>query len=452
MTDEAAEAATPQTLAAELAAEIQRRRRAAGLSQRELGQRIGYTRGYISIAERPASGIPSSPVVRALDKALNANGALVKLRSRAEAEQLKRRLVINYGIGAAATAALSPHAALNALISSETQPVLGILPGASWATAIHEAVLNPADAARRATNEGNLPDHTASRMVVDQATQLSLASDFVTLARSLPNAIGQVEATVMNRASDTPAVFQTLSDLYAVVGWTLIKADQPIGAWIAAQRAIQVAELAEDVLRTAAATRCLAEVHMRAGNHAEATRTALLAAVQLHATRPEDRHRYLTIRGAALLSAAAASARRGDRREAHAALTAAAVCADELGRDRCDLATVFGPTNVEIHRVAIAVELGDARDAVNHVPAVRLERMPKILTERRSRFLIDVARSYAQVHDDTAAIDALVDAEAIAPHEVRHHRLTRQLVPQLLTREHRSSQLRTLAKRCGLLT
>lgn len=190
---------------------------------------------------------------------------------------------------------------------------------------------------------------------------------------------------------------------------------------------------------------------MRANNLEEATRTAFLATVHLQSVRPEDRLIATSLRGAALLSAAAASARRGNGREAHAALKAAAVCAAELGQERSDLATVFGPTNMAIHQVAIAIELGDARDALRHVPALQLDQLPTALTERRARCLIDVARSYAQVQDDTAAIDALIQAETIAPDELRYHRLTRELVPQLLTRENRTSGLRALASRCSLL-
>jgi hypothetical protein len=132
-------------------------------------------------------------------------------------------------------------------------------------------------------------------------------------------------------------------------------------------------------------------------------------------------------------------------------LQAAEVCAAELGQDRSDLATVFGPSNVAIHRVVIAIELGDAQGALRHIPGVRLDGLPAVLTERRARFLIDVARSYAQLKDDTAAVDALLQAETIAPDELRHHRLTHELLLQLLARESRTSELRALATRCNLL-
>jgi hypothetical protein len=241
-----------------------------------------------------------------------------------------------------------------------------------------------------------------------------------------------------------------LSDVYAVAGWTLIKADNPVGAWVAAQRAIRAAEDADDALRIAAATRCLAEVHMRAGNLEDATRTAFLAALHVETSTHSNETTALSLRGAAVLSAAAAAARRGDAREAYAALTIAETCARQLGRDSAELATVFGPTNVANHRVAIAVELDDAREAQRHITSVDLDRMPPELTERRARFLIDVARTYAGLHHDSPPSMPSSTRNASPPDELRHHRLTRHIIAHLMTRESRSSDLRALAHRCGL--
>jgi hypothetical protein len=142
---------------------------------------------------------------------------------------------------------------------------------------------------------------------------------------------------------------------------------------------------------------------------------------------------------------------RGDRREAYTALKAADVCAADLNEERCDLGTVFGPTNVAIHQVAVAIELGEASEAIRYIPKVNLRRMPSHLAERRARFLIDVARSYTQLQDDTAALDALLQAETIAPDELRNHRLTHEVLHGLLSRERRSSELRALANRCKVL-
>ena len=364
-----------------------------------------------------------------------------------------RRSLLGYGVAAAVTSALGTHDAAQALYRSAAPQILSVPLPTLWAKAIYDAVLNPMDAARRATAywEDGAPDLPALRVAIGRAMQVSLSSDYGALEQSLPTLIGCVEAATGQPGGDERAAHVAVSDVYAIACWTLIKADNPVGAWIAAQRAAQAAEQVGDVLRIAAATRCLAEVHMRAKNLEESTRTAFLAAVQLERAPPDARLITVSFRGAAFLSAAAASARRGDSREAHAAMKAATVCSVELGQDRSDLATVFGPTNVAIHQVAIAIELGDAQGAIRHIPAVRFDQMPKQLTERRARFLIDVARSFAHVRDDAAVIGALLQAETIAPDELRHHRLTHELVPQLLARESRTSDLRALATRCNLL-
>jgi transcriptional regulator with XRE-family HTH domain len=327
---------------------------------------------------------------------------------------------------------------------------------APWATPIYDATLDPARAARNASSDSEPGRHSYNlrqlRDAADMVMRAHLASDYMRLARSLPMLIGHAElASLQAGENDYINIQRVLSDIYAVVGWTLIKADSPAAAWIAAQRAVRIAGNVDDAIRSAAATRCLSEVHMRARNFEEASRLAFLATVYLDLALPAEKSAAACMRGAALLSASAAAARRGDGPEAYTALKAASVCATQLGEDRAEVGTVFGPTNVAIHQVAVAVELGNTREAMNHIPAVNLGRMPAGLTERRARFLIDVARSHGQAHDDSSAIGALINAEDIAPDEIRNHRLTHDLLRGLLLRERRTSGLRALADRCKVL-
>ena len=442
---------------------LARRRKAVGFTQEGLAEQLGVDSTTVRRWESgETAGGPQPWVPRKLahhlqvsaeqlDELLNedANDS----ESQESPDSSNRRSLLGYGVAAAVTSALGAHDAAQALHRSATLQILSVPVPTSWAKATYDAVLNPMNAARRATAswDDGAPDLPALRVVIDRAMRVSLSSDYGALEEALPTLIGCVEAATVQPGGDERAAHVAVSDVYAVAGWTLIKADSPVGAWIAAQRAVQAAEQAGDVLRIAAATRCLAEVHMRAKNLEESTRTAFLAAVQLESAPPDARLITVSLRGAAFLSAAAASARRGDSREAHAALKAATVCSAELGQDRSDLATVFGPTNVAIHQVATSIELGDAQGAIRHIPAVQFDQMPKQLTERRARFLIDVARSFAHVRDDAAAIDALLQAETIAPDELRHPRLTHELVHQLLARESRTSDLRALATRCNLL-
>jgi transcriptional regulator with XRE-family HTH domain len=80
------------TAATRLAREIRRLRKATGLSHAQLASKIGYTRQYVSMAERLGKGLPAEPLVQAIDEALDANGSLTKLRhqARAESEALRR--------------------------------------------------------------------------------------------------------------------------------------------------------------------------------------------------------------------------------------------------------------------------------------------------------------------------------------------------------------------------
>ncbi|WP_214404785.1 helix-turn-helix domain-containing protein [Pseudonocardia lacus] len=76
---------------AALAAEIRRRRQAAGLSQAQLASAVGYTREYVSRAEQPSKGLVSVALVEGIDNALEAGGALIELRERVEVHRLHRR-------------------------------------------------------------------------------------------------------------------------------------------------------------------------------------------------------------------------------------------------------------------------------------------------------------------------------------------------------------------------
>jgi tetratricopeptide (TPR) repeat protein len=333
-----------------------------------------------------------------------------------------------------------------------SSPVTPQPPVARWAAAIYEAVINSSEATRRASRLLNeAPALPSLRSRAEEAVAAELAADYARLAAALPHLIGAAELAAFHAPDrDYLAAHDLLAHVYITTAWTLIKADTAGAAWIAAQRALQAAETAGDRLRAAAATRCLAEVHMRAGEHSDATRTAFLATTYLY-SGPADDEITLVLRGSALLSAAAASARRGDAREARASFTAATACAEPMHAERSDFGAVFGPVNTAIHRVAVAVELGDYQAAVDAIPAVNLGMLPPQLAERRARYLIDVARAHAGLCDDQAAEDALREAVRAAPDELRGHRLTRVVLQDLLGRERRSSGVRDLAARCEVL-
>ncbi|WP_442934097.1 hypothetical protein [Micromonospora sp. CPCC 205561] len=94
--------------------------------------------------------------------------------------------------------------------------------------------------------------------------------------------------------------------------------------------------------------------------------------------------------------------------------------------------TGFGPAAVELARVVAAVELGDAGEAVRrHERAVRREEWRRLPAEHRAAYLVDAARAYLRVGDLPGAGRALVDADGVAPAEVRCRPLARTVLAEV---------------------
>ncbi len=153
--------------------------------------------------------------------------------------------------------------------------------------------------------------------------------------------------------------------------------------------------------------------------------------------------------GTLFLTGAVAAARADDRPSATAFLAEAADCAGRLGRDANSMWTAFGPTNVAIHRMTAAMELGDVQIAVDLAPRIDASALP---TERRVRHAIETARAYTARNRRGDALGVLLDAEQLAPEQIRHHAISRQLVLSWLrnNRGARSVALEQLAGRLRL--
>jgi hypothetical protein len=147
------------------------------------------------------------------------------------------------------------------------------------------------------------------------------------------------------------------------------------------------------------------------------------------------------------------SARQDDRVAVRQLLGEAWTTADRLGQERNDFWTAFGPTNVALHEVTTAVELGDPGEVVRKGEALDPARFPPGLLGRRAQVFIDLARGYTQQRKDAAAVNMLMEAEQLAPEAVRYQVIVKEMLRELLRREHRAStpQLRPLAVRVGIL-
>jgi hypothetical protein len=155
--------------------------------------------------------------------------------------------------------------------------------------------------------------------------------------------------------------------------------------------------------------------------------------------------------GALHLIGMVASVRLDDRSGARQMLRGAAQAAARLRDDRNDWWTAFGPTNVAIHRVSYAVELGHSRTAVKGAAGLQVGRSPSV--ERRVSHRLDLAQSHARLRDDQPAIAALTAAEIESPEQVMFSPTARAAVREMLRRETPDTRptLRPLAARLGVL-
>ncbi|GAA5051506.1 hypothetical protein GCM10023318_22950 [Nocardia callitridis] len=135
----------------------------------------------------------------------------------------------------------------------------------------------------------------------------------------------------------------------------------------------------------------------------------------------------LSVYGTLLLVGSIAAARFGDRARTLDYLDKASNAAQCLGKDANHLWTAFGPTNVAIHRVNTAAELGDFKTALDST--INVNSAP---LERRTRYLLDIARAHCLGGNRADALSTLLMAERIAPEQVRQHYLSRKVVIALV--------------------
>ncbi|MBX6723960.1 MAG: transcriptional regulator, partial [Dactylosporangium sp.] len=142
----------------------------------------------------------------------------------------------------------------------------------------------------------------------------------------------------------------------------------------------------------------------------------------------------LSVYGTLLLQGAMAAARGGDGATVRDLLHGAEDAAKRVGEDENHYWTCFGPTNVKLHRAAAAVELGDAALAVEIHDALDPVAFAALLPERRANHYLDVARGYAQLGKLDKAGEMLVEANRLAPSEIRCRPLAHEVVTDLLRR------------------
>ena len=259
------------------------------------------------------------------------------------------------------------------------------------------------------------------------------------LARALPKLLRDAQAadTALAGNASSPDAAHLLGEVYQIASSTLRKLGECELAWLAADRSIAVAQRADDPLLAGTATYRVALALLSMGRARPALEVNVNIANRLatggdggEASEPER----LSVYGILLLQASMAAARIGDMATVRDLLAGAEEAARIIGSDQNHYWTSFGPTNVQLHRVATAVEMGEGRLAIDVHESMDIEAFGALMPERRAHHYLDVARGYALVGEVSKASEMLLEGDRLAPSEIRCRPLAREVLSDILRR------------------
>ena len=263
----------------------------------------------------------------------------------------------------------------------------------------------------------------------------------------LPQLLSDVRtAEQYSEGGDQRRARDLLAMTYQAAATILTKLGESDLAWMAADRGLAAAQDSGSPVIVGSLFRSVAHSLLSNGRYAESVRLTNDAADFLLPGLATASPEYLSVYGTLFLAGAMGAARNEDRGTTEEFLREAHQTAVRLGRDGNHFWTAFGPTNVAIHRVSTAMELGDVQVAIDLGPRVNAAALPM---ERRVRHAIELARAYSAWNRRDEALSVLLDAEQLAPEQVRHHYISRQLVLGWIRQQRRKpkQQLADLASR-----
>ncbi|MEH0842206.1 helix-turn-helix domain-containing protein [Micromonospora sp. CPCC 205711] len=256
------------------------------------------------------------------------------------------------------------------------------------------------------------------------------------LTRALPKLLRDAQAADAGYGGDqAKEAAHLLGQVYQIASSVLRKLGECDLAWLAADRSMAVAQRADDQLLAGVATTRVCNALVAMGRPRPALELNVTIANRLApAGGDHDDPDRLSVYGMLLLQGAMAAARIGDSATVDDLLNGAHEAATLLGSDQNRYWTSFGPTNLELHRAAAAVELGDGGRAVEIHQRIPQASFNALLPERRAHHLLDIARGYAQLGDVANAGEMLLLGDRLAASEIRCRPIAHEVMADVLRR------------------
>jgi transcriptional regulator with XRE-family HTH domain len=379
-----------------------------GIGVRELNRMSGYSAAYITQL-RQGKRRPKADTAKDLDDALTAGGALAaSVPERRRTSAVQRRTFIG----------LTGASVVSAMLDGVPHPHAAALAAALTDLGAIAAQEQPGDITVLAAEADGVRRH------YQDCRYTRLAEDLPGLLQRLNIACSVFTGNPRDQAHALSA------DAHHVAASLMLKHGDLGLASLAADRSMRAALASGDPVAIAGSARIVTHALMNGGHHAAAVTTATGYATRLgrdmtSGPTPDS----LSVYGSLLLRGAVAASLDDNRPTAHELLGEAEDAARRLGRDANYRWTAFGPLNATLHRISIAVTLGDAGTAIDLARGIAPGEIP--VTERRATLFIDTARAYLQRGKHENAYLSIRAAHETAPEEVTARSSVRTLVRDL---------------------
>ncbi len=294
------------------------------------------------------------------------------------------------------------------------------------------------------------------RKAVDHAWLTFQHAKYGVLARTLPRLLREAQAAdnAYGATDDGTVAAHMLGELYQIASSTLRKLGEHELAWLAADRSIAVSQRAGDTLLAGTATFRVGNALLALGRARPALEVNVNIANRLAPGPPVEtvNDARLSVYGMLLLQGSMAAARIGDNATVRDLLLGAEEAAAQVGEDKNHYWTCFGPTNVQLHKAAAAVELGEGGAAVEINDSIDPARFAALMPERRAQHYIDLSRALSQVGEVERAGEMLLEGDRLAPAEVRCRPVAQEVLSNVLrrTRGTPAQNLLDLAENMGV--
>jgi transcriptional regulator with XRE-family HTH domain len=262
------------------------------------------------------------------------------------------------------------------------------------------------------------------------------ASNYQAIGQLLADLIRDAQAAVWQLGDDEQRQAQTwLAWTYQLTAATALKLGDAQLGWVAADRSIQIAEQTGDLTLIGSAARRVAHALSATHQSDDAVDLVKSAASRLE---PHLGHlgsadpAFVSAYGMLLLKGSIAAARLHQAADVRDLQNEALAVAGRLETDRNEHWSAFGTTNVLVHRVSALADMQSGGRVIEAAADISYGDLMHLPRERRASHLLDVTRGHLQAGQRDQAVATLLEADQLAPEEVRCRHLAKVVITDLV--------------------